>query len=325
MRQLKDMLDFLQEDVLTDAQKRYFVVVDGLDENWVEDELRYRLIRALIETVRSFQAVRNAKVVIALRRDLIDRVFERTRDAGFQEEKYHGLYLDIAWTREQLAQVVDRRVNALVRRQYTKGTVALSDVFVEWVHSDGRSAIDYMLDRTMLRPRDIISFFNLCIQKALDHPKITQTMLYEAEAEYSRSRLRALADEWDADYPELTDFAMILKGGPAQFQVRNLPVAEFCLRFITSGRWPEGPLTDAARRLVETDELSEAWVRSFAASVFYRAGLIGLRTDRYAKAVWSFAGGPNLSPSDVGDDAVASVHPAFFVCLSVRKEGGWSV
>jgi len=119
IRQLSDVIDLLAE-ILADPLKRYYVVIDRLDENWIEDKLRYRLIRALIETARDFRKVEHAKIIIALRFDLIDRVFRITRDPGFQEEKYESLYLDVEWTKEQLIEVLDSRINHLVKQRYTK-------------------------------------------------------------------------------------------------------------------------------------------------------------------------------------------------------------
>ena len=70
--------------VLPGRHNTYYVVIDGLDEGWVEDRIRYKLIMALIVTVRDFIKIEGAKVIIALRRDLIDRVFRIARDSGFQ-------------------------------------------------------------------------------------------------------------------------------------------------------------------------------------------------------------------------------------------------
>jgi hypothetical protein len=56
----------LIDTVLSDKQKQYYVVIDGLDENWVEEKLRYKLIMALILTAKDFFKVKNAKIIIAL-------------------------------------------------------------------------------------------------------------------------------------------------------------------------------------------------------------------------------------------------------------------
>ena len=74
VRQLSDILDLLN-DILSDRQKPYFITIDRLDEGWVEEKLRYKLIRALIETAKEFRRVHNAKIIVAIRQDLLDRVF----------------------------------------------------------------------------------------------------------------------------------------------------------------------------------------------------------------------------------------------------------
>ena len=57
IKELSDILDMM-DDYLTDPQKRYYITIDRLDEDWVDDRLRLHLIRALIETVRDFQKVK---------------------------------------------------------------------------------------------------------------------------------------------------------------------------------------------------------------------------------------------------------------------------
>lgn len=75
MKELTDILDFLNEDIFDDEKQHYYICIDRLDENWIEDKFRYLLIRSLIETVRDFRKVRNIKIIIALRTDLIERIF----------------------------------------------------------------------------------------------------------------------------------------------------------------------------------------------------------------------------------------------------------
>ncbi|HEU5406155.1 MAG TPA: hypothetical protein VFU48_00205, partial [Nitrospira sp.] len=192
IRQLSDVLDLL-DDILKDPQKHYFITIDRLDEHWVEDKTRYRLIRALIETVKDFRKVRHAKILIAIRYDLLARVIKLTRDPGFQEEKYQSLFLPIEWTKDGLTSVLDGRINHLVKQRYTTKPVTHKDVLPEKVQRE--KALSYILERTLLRPRDAIVFFNKCIEYAEDRPVITATMIRDAEGEYSKDRLRALAVE----------------------------------------------------------------------------------------------------------------------------------
>jgi DNA-binding MarR family transcriptional regulator len=252
IRQLSDVLDLL-DDILKDPQKQYYITIDRLDEHWVEDRTRYRLIRALIETVKDFRKVRHAKILIAIRYDLLARVIKLTRDPGFQEEKYQSLFLPIEWTKDGLTLVLDGRINYLVKQRYTTKPVTHKDVLPERVK--GEKAISYILGRTLLRPRDAIVFFNKCIEYAEDRPIITATMIRDAEGEYSKDRLRALADEWFADFPNLIDFAMILKSHKHSFLIENLTLRQcedFCLDFtIHYFSGPKDYLSTMASQVVE--------------------------------------------------------------------------
>jgi hypothetical protein len=73
-----------------------------------------------------------------------------------------------------------------------------------------------------MRPRDIVVFFNACIRQARDNPVVTAHMLKEAEGEYSRQRLRSLADEWIADYPDLLVLVDVLNSRPSRFRVQDI-------------------------------------------------------------------------------------------------------
>ena len=135
VQDLTQMRQLLQA-VLTDRQKCYYVLIDHLDENWVEDALRYRLIMALLDAVREISRVPRVKALVAIRRDLIDRVFRlaRERGAGFQEEKYQSLYLPLRWSAADLITVLDKRVGALVARRYQKNPVTHRDLLPKTVH-----------------------------------------------------------------------------------------------------------------------------------------------------------------------------------------------
>ncbi|MDE0332377.1 MAG: hypothetical protein OXL41_10965 [Nitrospinae bacterium] len=63
IRELSDVIKLIDEEVLTDPQKKYYIIIDRLDEDWVEDRVRYRLIRSLIDTIRDFNLISNAKII----------------------------------------------------------------------------------------------------------------------------------------------------------------------------------------------------------------------------------------------------------------------
>ncbi len=59
IKELSNVVNLIGKVLLDDQQQRYFVTLDRLDEDWVEDDLRLRLIRALIETSVEFSRISN--------------------------------------------------------------------------------------------------------------------------------------------------------------------------------------------------------------------------------------------------------------------------
>ncbi len=145
IQDLGKVIDLLADDFFNDVNSPYYITIDKLDESWADDRLKYKLIRALLETVRTFVRIPGVKVIVALRVDLLERVFEQTRNSGFQEEKYFSMYLQIRWTHAQLRQLIDKRVQALLREQFTNRVVGTVDVFPNKVN--GFDPFDYMCDQ----------------------------------------------------------------------------------------------------------------------------------------------------------------------------------
>jgi hypothetical protein len=317
IKELSEVIDALDK-ILDDPQERFYVIIDRLDEQWVEDQLRYHLIRALIETARDFRKVRNCKIIIALRQDLLDRVFRLTRDAGFQEEKYESLYLPVSWSKEQLTQVLDRRIDQLVRSRYTKKAVSHRDLLPDTVR--GLPAIEWLLQRTMMRPRDIILFFNACIEQAADRPVINEKLLSQAEGEYSRNRLRSIADEWAADYPNLMAFTAILKQRPAVFSLEDVTDAQcedFILEFLITDPpnkdFLHGLASQRLDRIISTPDF-----RRHVVAVFYKIGLVGLKLEHFKGTSWAYSGKRSVSVAEINDGIRVSIHPCFLRALGIR-------
>jgi len=317
IRELSEILDLLK-DVLDDAQKRYFIVIDRLDDDWIEDRLRFRLIRALIETIKDFSRVRNVKIVAAMRVDLLDRVFRLTRDAGFQEEKYETLYLPIEWNKGQITRVLDARIQALIRERYTKRPVFHPDILPSSV--DEKNALDYMLERTMMRPRDLILFFNECLEKAEGRAQLTQQMIREAEAQYSHKRLRSLADEWVGDYPNLIFFSGLLRKRNRQFLLNSITreeIGEFCLNFACSNFSGTDALSEAGDLFIDNQGRDDFLAVVF--QVFHRIGIVGLKVRSYEPVMWVGAKRRTISRSEIDHETRISIHPAYWRALGNQR------
>ncbi len=319
IRRLQDVIEVLADDLLDDPQQRFFVVIDRLDERWVHDSLRYRLIRALIETVRSLMTIRSAKVILSIRRDLLDRVFRETRDPGFQEEKYQPLILRVQWNKKRLLDLIDRRIGKLVSRRYTRTPVRFADAFVSSVGTIDTA--DYLIQRTLYRPRDVIQLVNSCIGHAIDRSEITATMIRAAESDYSRLRLRSLEDEWIADFPEILLVASLLHGRPASFPIEKIDsdaIYAVIDKLINNAPRHGAELSRLAEQVIE-DRLGEREFLRRVVGILHVVGLVGVRRQSGSEVSWSFVDGEILRDSDIGEDARLEVNPTFHRALGIAS------
>ena len=182
-------------------KQNHYILIDGIDEKWVDETIRYKLIRALIESLRSFRKIQNLKIIVAIRADVLERVIQETDFSGAQREKYDDYFLRVKWNKDQMFDLVNKRINFLFRKKYSSENVYYSDIFDPKVGSV--DSFSYILDRTLYRPRDIISYLNICLKLCEGKSKVSQTVIRKAEEEYSRIRLQALVEEWNTALPYL--------------------------------------------------------------------------------------------------------------------------
>lgn len=317
VQDLSRVVDLL-EQILSDRQKYYYILIDRLDENWIEGKLRYRLIMALIDSLKEISRVPNVKILVAIRRDLIDRVFRLTRGEGFQEEKYESLYLPLRWSADHITKVLDRRIDTLVTRRYQKNKeVTHRDLLPREI---GKVPIKQFITDRAQRPRDVIGFFNKCIEVAEGKPRLNVDTLRRAEGEYSRQRLKALGDEWSADYNGLLDFVNILKNRSASFllsQIQDDEIANLCLESAINYPEESGTLRTGAKNVVELLTPQEEFKRILF-MVFYRTGLIGLKLETFPAPSWASESGQGVSTSEIIDSTRVVVYTTYHRALGIR-------
>jgi hypothetical protein len=318
IRELSDVIDFLGELLSEDSGQQYFVTIDKLNEDWVEEKIRFRLIRALIETSLDFARIKNLKVIIAIRTDLLDRVYRLARSSDFQEEKHRSVSLDIGWTKQTLLQVVDSRVDLLVRSKYTKQRVVFADL-LPTRKINKQDPIEYMLDRTLLRPRDIIEFFNACIRFSDGKATIPLTAIQEAEGVYSRERLRALADEWYGVYPHLLHFTPVLRGRRSFFPIADISteaLTETALALAVEGVGSNGVDSKFVNEVVDGSITPDDF-RAEIVLMLYKVGVSGLKLNKLSAVSWSQSGGVSISRPEIADNTKIHIHKIFWRVLGV--------
>ncbi|MCS6207109.1 P-loop ATPase, Sll1717 family [Shewanella baltica] len=324
IEKLAKIVNLLAEDIFTDPQRKTYVLIDRLDENWVEDELRYKLIRALIETIRKFRKIGTVKIIITLRTDLLDRVLEKTRDSGFQREKYSSLFLPLSWTKEQLETMLDARINALLKYKYTNSEVSFSDVFPSKI--DKVTSSDYILERTLLRPRDAIVFVNACFNESQGKTEITNAIIYAAEKHYSVGRKESLEYEWFVEHPYLGKYIDILSQKASRFKVSEITKEELeplILELIDTPKENEDIVVKVANDYFNSEyPKSITHLSKFTQNLLYtlyKVGVVGIKIDGTSPVTWVHDKTQDLAPSKIKSQSVVYIHRMLWRVLAIDK------
>ncbi|MFF0371582.1 P-loop ATPase, Sll1717 family [Micromonospora sp. NPDC005087] len=195
---LNKMERVLNEDILDSAQHYTYIVIDDLDRDWADEKVTNDLIRCLFRAVMDLKRVENLKVLVALRTNIFEALdFGRT---GGQEEKFRGLSHTLKWSKSELRDLLDSRVSVAAQRHGLDNVESMDELLPRSNPTRG-NPLDYILNRTLLRPRDAIAFLNECFTLSNGKEKLTWPAIQSAESAYSKNRLLALRDEWKPTYP----------------------------------------------------------------------------------------------------------------------------
>lgn len=317
IRELENIIAVLGEDIFADRQQRYFLIIDGLDEEWVDERIKYSLIKSLIDTVRRLKKIPAVKILIAMRQDLLDKVVHSSSDLGFQEEKYESLYLRLGWSKSHLQKLVEKRISFLVRRKYTSKPVTWEDIFP--VHVDKLNTIEYISERTLYRPRDMIAFMNECVREAAGENKITAHTIKIAEEKYSYDRLQSLATEWQIIYPELFDVAQMFYGMKSSFHLSEISTSwleERYIDIVDNLSNKKGPLSRLLDSLYSASGNFSS-VRSSLVRELHSTGLFGIKPGPSSTINWMHKGGRSISHGQLKPSSQILIHPMFYRALGI--------
>ena len=287
----------------TEERVSFFVIADDLDKHWrPENQQSIDLLIGLIAEVDRLQRYFSGSlnIVLFLREDIYDVL---TR---YDDDLPKRSYLRLEWTASNLKHLVAERLAVAAGQQNENDAETWSSIFPEMI--DGRSAMDYIVSRSLPRPRDVL---DLC-QKAIDeaqrngHEIVTARDVVDGEKSFSDGLFWSLSSEFRGLYPELEYILFELEG-----------VEEIIL-------WKDFKVI--AGKAIETNrKIFDDWVfdgpinARGLADVLFTIGVIGLANGlasephfcngRSFHETWGF-----VSPSPV-----IHIHPAFRKVLEVSS------
>lgn len=298
LRKQKELVKLLIEENSKEAQLKYVISIDDLDKSWLSSSsIRYDFINALLDAFRELIDIRAVKVIISIRTDILKGIYDKNLR---QEEKDKSLIMPIQWDEKEIREMLDKRIDFLIKDQYQGRAVAkFSDIFNFTVRE--RSAEHFIMERTMLRPRDAIDFVNLSLAEADGSTELCEDYLLEAEEKFYVSRKQALCKEWASIYSHISKYIDTISYIDTQF---------FKLDDIS-------PIIDKIQVeiLSSTDSdpspISEAITSDFNTliNIWFIVGVIGIKKTETLTIYSSFAK-QELDISDFKKEF--KIHPLFF-------------
>ncbi|MGR9156266.1 P-loop ATPase, Sll1717 family [Rhizobium leguminosarum] len=309
LQDLSKVISLLAEGSASSMETHY-ILIDHLDERWVDEGIKYKLINSLVEALAKFRPIRNLKIIVALRTDVIERSIQENEDTAFQREKFRDKLIGIEWNYKMLKEMIDKRISVTFRRKYSpQRQVLFDDLFTMKVK--GQTAFDYMVDRTLMRPRDLISFTNECLEAADHKSEISPSNVYTAEVKYSQFRYEALLDEWRVPFPQLASITELLRGKSSAFRISDVAdhaVDNAALEISTNRKTFTDPVTKSAVAFCENPSPSarNTFKKNLVATL-YRVGAVGLKLSASEPTVYSHRDRPIVNPSEISEDTSVRV------------------
>ncbi|MCA3173679.1 MAG: DNA repair ATPase [Burkholderiales bacterium] len=318
---LSNVVDMLAD--LSDSDiKNYYILIDKLDERWVDDAIRFKMIRALIDALKQFKKIRNLKIIAALRSDVLERVVQETGDLGFQREKFEEYFHQIRWKKPELRQLIEKRISYTFKKQYSsQSTVQFTDVFTQKINNE--DTFDYLVERTLMRPRDIMSFINEAFAISEGKNNISGNTIKTCEHEYSRKRREALEYEWRSAFEAIPELIKYL----SRFKKSSIAFNEFCEQSnvddlalkILETRLSSDPIRIIADQYCNSNVSAESLMKEIA-SVLYRVGAVGLKIGPADKMLYSHINAPLLDGALLNSESRVRIHPMLFSSFGIDDE-----
>jgi hypothetical protein len=164
LARLSKMITVLDEDILDSPQNFVHVIIDDLDREWVDERVANTLVRCLFRAVRDLKKVRHLKIVVALRTNIFQEL-GLGHHSGEQEEKFRDWIIRMRWTPADIVGILDELAR-IVSDQFGMTDVSGVKNLLPLPNKIRGNPVRFILDRTLMRPRDAIDYINECLSLA---------------------------------------------------------------------------------------------------------------------------------------------------------------
>ena len=207
-----------------------FIFIDELDTGWDNSKEAHNYIYGLFYAVNKLKKEKDINIFLSLRQDMYNNLPAIFSDA----EKLRDDIEMLSWNRENLRALIGNRIKTFLNLK-TPFPDAIECVFEE-------NALDYIIDHSLYRPREVIQFCNKALRLFKQSPflnlkhkgKITLEIIKTVENEFSCERFNEICEEYKFQYPNLREFLNLFEGSSEYFTLDGFKssLEENCLIFV---------------------------------------------------------------------------------------------
>jgi hypothetical protein len=290
-RQIRELVEALTE-YLSISRRSVWILIDNLDKSWPIHSVLpedISILRSLLEATRK------------LERQFESRGVELHSVAFIRNDIYQHLILEPAERGKETAALLDWNdpevFKQLLARRLSSGLDGDMDFGTLWAqffpsHVKGEESFQFVLNRTLMRPRELLRFVRECIDVGVNRQrqKLTEDDLLQAEENYSSAAL--------------VDVCLEMRDVNARFS--DVPYAFIDSPTVLSKADVTARLRDVGMSPGET---------SYAIEILLWFGVLGIYLDdeeeRYS---YEYEHNSNMMTAGVSHYAYC-IHPAFRVAL----------
>jgi hypothetical protein len=278
-----------------------WILFDNLDKGWSTqgvDEIDATVLRCLIDAGRKIEremrrAGRSFHCIVFVRNDVYEHIMRRSSDYG-----------------KEMRAVLDWTVPDLLREMLRLRLVSALDAKTRDIpfeqiwptfcvsHYQGEESADYLIERSLMRPRNVLKIFNHCRGFATNfrHAKIDEDDIERGLRAYSNDLLVELDHELTDVFPVARDLLYHFLDAPALMTASELSA------LIGSA----GIDADSVRLVIDF-------------LIYY--GVLGLRTDEGDLFIYRVNYNPKMIEARAqrtGESALYVINPAFWPALNIK-------
>jgi hypothetical protein len=207
LEEITNLIDQLRS--LTNRKPIIFLI-DELDKGWDASEEAQAFIGGLFQaSITLNQISKNFRVIISLRRELYDNIPLLYEDY----QKYNDIFENIEWDRDSLFKLITKRISySLPKTKDLSDLEKWNTVFDAQIQTT--STYNYLVDRTLNRPRELLQFCIDSRERALEirTNKIDINAIVSSEVKYSEKRTKDIATEYKFQFPNLLNIFELFRG-----------------------------------------------------------------------------------------------------------------